>query len=254
MRHASCQLRSWLIFDVRQDMHAFGRLAFLLLVLLASGCTTWTKKGDVTVSDGKQHWGILMAPPAYYAKFPRVRIGVVGSTTIRARDLPAPIFPEYAHLDVPETEDRGWVKGQPWRVATIRFTFRSVDGAILSSKTVALEDWQGGSEPGRSSSTRAIYFRISPWGVPNWVGLPPPPNLVNYDLIVEVLTPSPRPNDSLTMRAWLPIPTRPEPNKAPEPTPTAVTPRAIGMKCRMKKSNLKCIEARVAPAVVVAHL
>jgi hypothetical protein len=44
------------------------------------------------------------------------------------------------------------------------------------------------------------------------------------------------------------------PNKAPEPTPTAVTPRAIEMKAEMKLLNLQSYEARVAPAVGVAHL
>jgi GNAT superfamily N-acetyltransferase len=44
------------------------------------------------------------------------------------------------------------------------------------------------------------------------------------------------------------------PNKAPEPTPTAVTPRAIDMKTEEKNPIAVSKEARVAPAVVVAHL
>ena len=44
------------------------------------------------------------------------------------------------------------------------------------------------------------------------------------------------------------------PNKTPEPTPTSVTPRAIEskMKCSIRIAQPK--PARVAPAVVVAHL
>jgi hypothetical protein len=45
-----------------------------------------------------------------------------------------------------------------------------------------------------------------------------------------------------------------EPNKALEPTPTAVTPRAIEMQSDLKKSNPQSTEARVAPTVGVAHL
>jgi hypothetical protein len=43
-------------------------------------------------------------------------------------------------------------------------------------------------------------------------------------------------------------------NKAPEPTPTAVTPRAIVMKFEVKNWNVESKEARGAPAAVVAHL
>jgi len=44
------------------------------------------------------------------------------------------------------------------------------------------------------------------------------------------------------------------PNQAPEPTTTAVTPRAIESIFDMKQWNLNRNVARVAPAVVVAHL
>jgi hypothetical protein len=44
------------------------------------------------------------------------------------------------------------------------------------------------------------------------------------------------------------------PNKAPEPTRTAVTPRAMELKAEKKKSVCESNEARVAPAVRVAHL
>jgi hypothetical protein len=44
------------------------------------------------------------------------------------------------------------------------------------------------------------------------------------------------------------------PNKAPEPTPTAVTPRAIEVVNEMKRWICNRIEARVVPAVGVAHL
>jgi hypothetical protein len=43
-------------------------------------------------------------------------------------------------------------------------------------------------------------------------------------------------------------------NKAPEPTPTAVTPRAIEMSTEMKQWIVCCDKARVVPAAGVAHL
>jgi hypothetical protein len=44
------------------------------------------------------------------------------------------------------------------------------------------------------------------------------------------------------------------PNKAPEPTPTAVTSRAMEVNFEMKTRNCNRYEARGAPAAVVAHL
>jgi hypothetical protein len=44
------------------------------------------------------------------------------------------------------------------------------------------------------------------------------------------------------------------PNKALEPTPTAVTPRAMDVKIEMKQWICNRDEARGAPAAVVAHL
>jgi hypothetical protein len=44
------------------------------------------------------------------------------------------------------------------------------------------------------------------------------------------------------------------PNKAPEPTPTAVTPRASSGMMKMKQLKVNRYVARGAPAAVVAHL
>jgi hypothetical protein len=44
------------------------------------------------------------------------------------------------------------------------------------------------------------------------------------------------------------------PNKAPEPTRAAVTPRAVVCNFESPKRNVKGIAARVAPAARVAHL
>ena len=44
------------------------------------------------------------------------------------------------------------------------------------------------------------------------------------------------------------------PNKAPEPTPGSVTPRATVSVFEVKRENVIRIAARGAPAPVVAHL
>jgi len=44
------------------------------------------------------------------------------------------------------------------------------------------------------------------------------------------------------------------PNKAPEPTPTSVTPRATSRGFEVKRRSVEPILARGAPDAVVAHL
>ena len=59
---------------------------------------------------------------------------------------------------------------------------------------------------------------------------------------------------SVVIRGGFQIHHRERPNKAPEPTPTSVTPRALSGVSTMKQQNEARLAARVAPAVVVAHL
>jgi hypothetical protein len=50
------------------------------------------------------------------------------------------------------------------------------------------------------------------------------------------------------------LPESKSPNKAPEPTPGLVTPRAMEFASEMKRRNKKRDAARLAPSPVVAHL
>lgn len=189
-------------------MSRFLGFVHLLVAVAMCGCTTWTKKGDAFVSDGKAHWGFMVAPPTYHMRLPAVKIGAVGSTTIRVRDLPKPIFPEYATIEVPYAQSYEWVRDQPWRNAVFQFTFRTTEGATLGTTRVALQDWRGGSLPGDLSTTRKLNFRIAPWSSSAWSGHPEPPDVLNYDLTVDVVVPWLHPH-SLTMEAREPNPSRP---------------------------------------------
>ncbi len=61
--------------------------------------------------------------------------------------------------------------------------------------------------------------------------------------------------DSRALRIWArEFPNEKRPNKAPEPTPVAVMPRADSRLTEMKLKNQKRREARVTPATGVAHL
>ena len=187
-------------------MHLLTKVAVLLLTALCGGCVSWSQRGDVLVSDGKPHWGFLAELPTYHVRFPSIRVSTVTSTTIRVRDLPVPIFPEYAELEIPEAEDRVWEQGQPWRVAVLQFTFRTVDGSTLSCQKVSLSDSARGSQPADSRSKRKVYFRVSPWDRHGWSGLPPPPELRSYDLVIDVIVPSPPGRDLLTISSWVRAP------------------------------------------------
>jgi hypothetical protein len=54
--------------------------------------------------------------------------------------------------------------------------------------------------------------------------------------------------------SWISVGSAVWPNKAPEPTPTAVTPRASLRMMKMKQLKVDRHVARGAPAAVVAHL
>lgn len=185
------------------------RLFFLGLFVIAAscGCMSWTKRGDVLVSDGKAHWGFPMATnPAYFMRAPAVKIGVIGSTVIRVRDLPQPMLPEYAEIKISGRETSMLMQNPQWRNAVFQFTFRSIDGATLATTRVAMRDWESWERPAGS-------FRISPWSTGPFAKLPPPPDLLSYDLVVDVIVPWPRPQD-LTIDAWRPNP--PEAETAPK--------------------------------------
>jgi len=168
----------------------------------AAGCVTTEKKGDVTLyhSNGVSFAGPAM--PGYGLVFPAVDLGRAGEQVIRVRDLPTPIFPEFGDIDVPKKEDDNYAADQPWRRVRLVITYRTPEGKVFYKRRVDLRDWNGGSSPGKGSSRRSIGVRVSPWD-----GLESdahPLLFLNYDLVVDVVRPSLRATDRMTLDAFTP--------------------------------------------------
>jgi hypothetical protein len=188
------------------------------------GCMTWVEKGDALFHESDGRWEASFFPkpiaPWHRLRLPPVSIDRMGETVVRVRDLPIPLCPSTAELEMPEDEARDWVIGQPWRAAIFEVIIRRLDGSSHYSSKVALSQWGGVTGPGSSSSRRRISIQIGPWGS---LASTTRPMLRNYDVVVRVLTPSPRKGDRLYIAATTPFQ---EPDQAPEPTPPSVTPRA----------------------------
>jgi hypothetical protein len=184
-----------------------GAVHGLIVVALLScaGCTTWQRKGDVLVyiSDGKPHgWPIPMMP-AHRIKFPPIDIGTVGRTVVRVRDLPAPLLPSFAQLEVPDAEADFWRPGQPWRSAVFEISFVDTSGTLLHSRVIDLAELNWGSGPGRNGSHRNLTIPVARWSTYGFG--PPPPHVLNYDLIVRVIRPSGRKSDQITLEESWPV-------------------------------------------------
>lgn len=178
--------------------------AFALVLLIAtSGCLHWEKRGDALFhrSNGKPEGWPLAAPPMHRLKFPEINLGKTGRTVVRVRDLPAPMFPDFAEFDVPDGEDRFWEFNQTWRRLVLIVTFARTDGTVLHSTRLPFSQWQEGSGPGKRSD-RAIYFRISPWDSTGSRLGKEPPSETSYDFIVDVLEPSPRAGDRMRVSTF----------------------------------------------------
>lgn len=171
--------------------------------LFIAGCATPIKKGDVDLYEHHGHGSIFTGParPGYVLRFPEVSIGSTNMTVIRVRNLPEPIFPTWADLDVPEEEanrySQNYNDNQPWRSAILQIQFKDTDGNAFFTKTLDFsKDWNGNSSPGRSNSHRCISVILSPWDDP------PYPQYLNYDLAIKVIRPSMRSKDKLTFSAF----------------------------------------------------
>jgi len=118
---------------------------------------------------------------------------------IRARNLPVPIFPDWADLKIPKREGDVDRSDQPWRSVLLEIRYLDLDGSLLQHQTVDFsKDWNGNGHEIRRETMR-ISVPISPWGE---VNSPEPPLVKNYDMKVNVIRPSARATDKLEVKAF----------------------------------------------------
>lgn len=133
-------------------------------------------------------------------RFPRIPAGNAGRARIVVRDLPVGILPSAFLIEVPAEEDFKYDKDQPWR--DLVFSVRAVDRAgrtIYFGKFDMSRDWNGGSQPGRAGKTRKIFLRGAPWRA--WLENLSREDARNYTLVIDIIRPSRRANDSIEIEA-----------------------------------------------------
>lgn len=172
-------------------------LCTLIMTCSAAQAKT-TRHGDVTLIDNRG--GVRFLPKAVdRLVFSDIPIGKPLVVRYHVRSLPQLIYPSGFTLNVPEAEYRPLQeapKKAPWHNCVIRASLTTPDGARFYSRTIALgKDRHGAELSGRYSK---IFFSFSDYQMDGKTSLP---RHLSYNLQIEVLRPSSRGSDKLTVDA-----------------------------------------------------
>jgi hypothetical protein len=131
--------------------------------------------------------------------FPKVPIGEIARFKYRVAALPQTIYPSGFYLEIPSDEAIKSEYSQPWRTCRIRASLSSPSRGEFFSRTIDFAaDWNGNSSPGRTSEDRRIFLLFTDYRMHGTTRLPP---MRSYDLEVQVLQPSARRSDKLSIHA-----------------------------------------------------
>lgn len=160
-------------------------MTLLLPWLFATiGCTTTTHHADATVV---HHDSFISVPESYAMTMPEIDLANVGTHVFEVRDLPIPMYPQgwtfptrseaMLGSEVPDPRDA------PWSAAVVAFTIRDLDGQSLFSVTYRLGEIANVFTDGYSRG--GGFFQIGN-------GHERLPQLLSYDVLVNVIEPAPR--------------------------------------------------------------
>lgn len=170
-----------------------------VLVMTCSIGQAGTRHGDVTLTDNRG--GLPFLPEAAdWLTFPDIPIGKSLTLRYRVRALPQVIYPSGFNLEVPASEYvplQNAASEAPWRHCIIRASLTTPGGVRFFSQTITLGKGRRGAE---LKGTRSkIFFSFTDYE-PN--GTTKLPHHLSYDLQIEVLQPSLRASDKLTVDAF----------------------------------------------------
>jgi len=178
-------------------------LGFVILLSgVLTGCDTVTRKGDVNYVIHKTTFTFLPAVEGSSVSFPPIDLGYKHSITLRVRDLPTAIFPQFGYLDIPSLEDNRYIFTQPWRTAVLRVRLADVNGGTFYEDILRFNKWEGASQSGKSSSRRDAVVFLTPFQRTDWHGAKP--QQTSYDVTFVVQQPSRRHTDRLRVGATRP--------------------------------------------------
>ena len=169
------------------------RVCFAALYVCLAGCYARYPFGDVTYSIPKVVLG--MGVPCMH--FPSPDIRQPGRKIIRVRGLVHPDYPMYFALNVRRNENAKGATGQPWRALKFKLSFRTVEGRVVYSQEYDLSKVVTEGFPADDEVCLWIGERDR-----DGFGQPPAaPALHDYDMVIDVISPSSRKSDKLEIRS-----------------------------------------------------
>lgn len=173
-------------------------IAGVILAVFVIRCVAaTTQHGDAKLIDRKN---FSLSPVAVDELiFPDISIGETSVVRYRVRSLPQVIYPRGFYLEVPDSEDspfriRG---GLPWRDCEIRASLVRPTGGVFFVRRINLGSGRRSSHPGKRNR-RKIFFPFTDYEMEGKTSLP---HYLSYDLQIEVLRPSLRASDKISVEA-----------------------------------------------------
>ena len=172
-------------------------VAFCCSIPLLAASAAQSRHGDAVLVDER---GLSFLPePADHLDFPKVSLAAPRTYRFRVSELPQAIYPSGFSLEVPQREDEFGVRREyAWSRCVLRASLMTPAGRVFHRRTYRLGRDRAGSHPGHRGR-RAIHFMFTDYSVSGTTRLP---RHLSYMLQIEVLQPSRRPSDMLTIEAF----------------------------------------------------
>lgn len=183
-------------------MNIKSRFLFVCVfcLLVAVGCASTKSFGDAKVAFTAGVW------KAETLNLPEFSIGLLEEVIFKVRGLPQPVYPDLISLVVPWSECRDEnfdiPVGQPWRNVVMEVELFSEDGVLVFSHSLHINDWNGAAKPVKYDKCELLFdIPFNPNSISHSVspgdysGFPPPLN--NYDVMVKIIKPSLRQEDTV---------------------------------------------------------
>jgi len=180
-------------------------VAFCCSIPLLAASAAQSRHGDAVLVDPR---GFSFLPePADHLDFPKISLASPRKYRYRVSELPQVIYPSGFSLEVPQQEDEFGVRREyAWSRCIVRASLITSAGRVFHRRTYRLGRDRAGSHPGRRGR-RAVHFVFTDYSVSGTTRLP---RHLSYVLQIEVLQPSMRSSDMLTIEAFTTVhPKRP---------------------------------------------
>jgi hypothetical protein len=172
-------------------------VALCCSIPLLTASAAKSRHGDAVLVN--EHGVSFLPEPADHLDFPKISLAAPRTYRHRVSELPQVIYPSGFSLEVPPQEDEFGVRHEhAWSPCVVRASLITPAGRLFHSRTYRLGRDRTGSSDGHHGR-HAVYFPFTDYSVNGTTRLP---HYLSYVLQIEVLRPSLRPSDVLTIEAF----------------------------------------------------